>query len=251
MSSFCKYLVFIMKKADKREKSFNNIKISTMKDYFSIAFNYAFNFIVAEGELNDQTIILINDNITHNQNLTIKTQKKYKRIVNFFLRSFTQYNTLEKINIAMDVRRTIVFQEEINEFVNLIIKEDKVKFQLTKNIKIKSNIRAVFILLLYYSGLRKTELRTRMLNDIYMLDEETFVIDVNSKGFRETMKSTGETELKLKTSNARRRVKFKISDKNHLHIVKSYLHFLEERQFKFLFPSFNIKSQNLQKKTCD
>ena len=68
-----------MKKADKREKSFNNIKISTMKDYFSIAFNYAFNFIVAEGELNDQTIILINDNITHNQNLTIKTQKKYKR----------------------------------------------------------------------------------------------------------------------------------------------------------------------------
>lgn len=248
LSLFCKYLVFIMKKADKREKSFNNIKISTMKDYFSIAFNYAFNFIVAEGELNDQTIILINDNITHNQNLTIKTQKKYKRIVNFFLRSFTQYNTLEKINIAMDVRRTIVFQEEINEFVNLIIKEDKVKFQLTKNIKIKSNIRAVFILLLYYSGLRKTELRTRMLNDIYMLDEETFVIDVNSKGFRETMKSTGETELKLKTSNARRRVKFKISDKNHLHIVKSYLHFLEERQFKFLFPSFNSKSQNLQKK---
>ena len=74
----------------------------------------------------------------------------------------------------MDVRRTIVFQEEINEFVNLIIKEIKVKFQLTKNIKIKSNIRAVFILLLYYSGLRKTELRTRMLNDIYMLDEETF-----------------------------------------------------------------------------
>ena len=68
-----------MKKADKREKSFNNIKISTMKDYFSIAFKYAFNFIVAEGELNDQTIILINDNITHNQNLTIKTQKKIQK----------------------------------------------------------------------------------------------------------------------------------------------------------------------------
>jgi radical SAM superfamily enzyme YgiQ (UPF0313 family) len=148
----------------------------------------------------------------------------------------------------MDVRRTIVFQEEINEFVNLIIKEDKVKFQLTKNIKIKSNIRAVFILLLYYSGLRKTELRTRMLNDIYMLDEETFVIDVNSKGFRETMKSTGETELKLKTSNARRRIKFKISDRNHLHIVKSYLRFLEERQFKFLFPAFSSQSHNLLKK---
>ena len=96
--------------------------------------------------------------------------------------------------------------------------------------------------------LRKTELRTRMLNDIYMLDEETFVIDVNSKGFRETMKSTGETELKLKTSNARRRVKFKISDRNHLHIVKSYLRFLEERQFKFLFPAFSSQSHNLLKK---
>jgi hypothetical protein len=81
-----------------------------------------------------------------------------------------------------------------------------------------------------------------------MLDEETFVIDVNSKGFRETMKSTGETELKLKTSNARRRVKFKISDRNHLHIVKSYLHFLEERQFKFLFPAFSSQSHNLLKK---
>jgi len=248
LSSFCKYLEFIMKKADKREKLFNNIKISTMKDYFSIAFNYAFNFIVAEGELNDQTIIYINDNITHNQNLTIKTQKKYKRVVNFFLRSFTQYNTLEKINVALDVRRTIVFQEELNDFVNIIIEEDKIKFHSTKNMKIKSHIRAVFVLLSYYTGLRKTELRTRMLNDIYMLDEETFVIDVNTKGFRETMKSTGETELKLKTSNARRRVKFKISDKNHLQIVKSHLHFLEKRQFKFLFPSFSNKSLNLLKK---
>jgi integrase len=62
------------------------------------------------------------------------------------------------------------------------------------------------------------------------------------------MKSTGETELKLKTSNARRRVKFKISDRNHLHIVKSYLRFLEERQFKFLFPAFSSQSHNLLKK---
>ena len=34
--------------------------------------------LLFEGELNDQTIILINDNITHNQNLTIKTQKNTK-----------------------------------------------------------------------------------------------------------------------------------------------------------------------------
>ena len=141
--------------------------------------------------------------------------------------------------MALDVRRSIIFKEELDILIERLISNDKFKYQNEKDIKIKSIYRSVFTLLLFYTGLRKTELRTRLSKDIYFLDEETLVIDVNSQGFRETMKSTGEKELKLKSNNAKRRVKVIIEDKNHLRIIWQYINFIESKKYKFLFPLIN------------
>lgn len=238
LNMFSRYMIFMLKKADKRDSS-HNIKLSTMTDYFSITIKYAFNFIIAEGELTDRTIAYIYENIQNNDNLTVKTKKKYRRVVNFFLRNFTTYSSIAKINMALDVRRSIIFKEELDILIERLISNDKFKYQNEKDIKIKSIYRSVFTLLLFYTGLRKTELRTRLSKDIYFLDEETLVIDVNSQGFRETMKSTNEKELKLKSNNAKRRVKVIIEDKNHLRIIRQYINFIESKKYKFLFPLIN------------
>ena len=238
LNMFSRYMIFMLKKADKRDSS-HNIKLSTITDYFSITIKYAFNFIIAEGELTDRTIAYIYENIQNNDNLTVKTKKKYRRVVNFFLRNFTTYSSIAKINMALDVRRSIIFKEELDILIERLISNDKFKYQNEKDIKIKSIYRSVFTLLLFYTGLRKTELRTRLSKDIYFLDEETLVIDVNSQGFRETMKSTNEKELKLKSNNAKRRVKVIIEDKNHLRIIRQYINFIESKKYKFLFPLIN------------
>ena len=126
LNMFSRYMIFMLKKADKRDSS-HNIKLSTMTDYFSITIKYAFNFIIAEGELTDRTIAYIYENIQNNDNLTVKTKKKYRRVVNFFLRNFTTYSSIAKINMALDVRRSIIFKEELDILIERLISNDKFK----------------------------------------------------------------------------------------------------------------------------
>lgn len=48
-------------------------------------------------------------------------------------------------------------------------------------------------ILAYYSGLRRSELQTRLLKDIYYVGDRKFVIDVNKEGFK---KAKLDTNLK-------------------------------------------------------
>ncbi len=243
-----KFIKFLLQKADKRNTEFNNIKLVTMKDYMSVTFRFVFNIFIIEGEISEKSVSAVIRQIINNENLTKKSIVKYKMIANLFLRNYTEFNTIAKIDMAQNVTRSIVFKDEFESFLEILKKENEQIYQGSLNKSIKIQMRSVYSILLYYSGLRKTELRTRLLEDIYSIDDSIFTIDVNSNGFRETMKSTGEIELSLKSVNAKRRVKFEISNVNHLNILKKYLTWLEKNNFKFLFPRINQKSGSLLKR---
>ena len=246
------YILFILKKVDIRNyndqnKRRNTIKMSTAKEYLLIAFKYAFNYIISEGEINSNIVSFINDNLLYNEKLTTKTISTYKRVINLFLIKFTSFNSLDKINSSLDVRRSIVFKNEFEEFVDIVHEQEQKKYHLTRNYKIKSQMRPIYLILLYYTGLRKEELRTRLLKDIDKINDNEFTIDVNSDGYKATMKSTNESELKLKTINAKRRVRFKVTNEKHLKMITEYLHWLEKNNHKFLFPLISPKDIILKK----
>lgn len=232
------FLKYLLRKTDPsiKDSSIKKIKFTTMRDYMGIAFKYIFNTILVEGEISEKTVFMINEKITNNEKLTIKSIKKYKRLANFFLISFTEFNSLQKINSIMDCRRSIVFKDEFNSFVKDIYQKDCITHKSTLDMRNKSKIRSVFLILLYYTGLRKTELRTRLLKDLIQINKNTFTIDVNINGFKKTMKSTKEKNLTLKTNNAKRRVRFEINDPFHLKILTSYFEWLSKNNYKFLFP---------------
>lgn len=254
INNISKYILFILKKADDREDKKigrKSIKMSTARDYLSTTFKYAFNYIIAEGEINSKTISSINDNLLYNEKLTTKTISTYKRVINLFLLKFTNFNSLNKINSIVDVRRSIVFKNEFKNFVDSIYNADLEKYKLTKNSKTKSLMRSVFLILLYYSGLRKTELRTRLVIDIKRIGSSNeFTIDVNSEGFKEAAASSRESELKMKTLNAKRRVRFSITNKKHQEMVIKYLNWIEKHKYKFLFPLISEKNLILKKDVC-
>jgi integrase len=87
----------------------------------------------------------------------------------------------------------------------------------------------VLVILAFYTGLRKSELRSRLLEDISIYGNKIYV-DVNSDGLK-------RLNLKLKTSNAKRRVGAIIEDELHLRILEDFFTMRSKivNKSKFLF----------------
>ncbi len=229
------HLIFVIKK-----KLTGDIKkTKTLKEYIRIAFNYCYIHLLNEGKLNSQIIRKIDKVITSNNKLTLNTQRLYKRIVNEFLKLSSQDETLDRVNSLINIRRSYIFKNEFNQILELINNEENDKKQALGAKKIAVAIKQVFLIFLYYGGFRKTELRSRRIIDVDFIGDQEIVVNVSESSIKETMKSTGEKELSLKSDNAIRRVRFRINDSKHYKVVSDYLNALFKKNYKFLFPAMN------------
>lgn len=70
------------------------------------------------------------------------------------------------------------------------------------------------VIIAFYSGMRKNELRSRLISDLHVDTDEVF-ISVNNKGLR-------TLNLKLKTITSKRRIEIKIQDENHTNIFHEW-----------------------------
>lgn len=240
------YTLIVLMKIDST-KNKKPIKLRTYKDYLGVMFNYCFNIIIAEGKIDETTIRFIENNIQDSLKLTVRTKKRYWRLIKIFIRNHTEFSSNQKIKMVLDIRRSIVFHDEFQTFITDLKNMDLSNYSDQKNKKIKGSIRAVFCILLYYAGLRKTELRTRLLQDIYQVSANTFAIDINRTGFSKTMKSTGEFDLSMKSSSAKRRIRFQVKDELHLKMLVNYLNWLRKQEYKFVFPRISNKGTLLKK----
>lgn len=215
------------------------INRKTLRDYLYIIFTFCFDFLVKSENI-EQALRDINIKIK-NSNLNPNVQKRYDaRIRHFFYR---EYNfSYERIKSVINYNRSIVFLDELNKLINKLIYKDKKEFKNTS----LSNARAVYIILAYYTGLRKGELYSRLLKDIYYIEDNKFYISVNIKGVNLINKKNGRKVVSLKNNNAKRKFEFEITNSKHFQIVKEYFEQLKEQNVKFLFPDEN-KNKTISK----
>lgn len=201
-----------------------------MKSYISMMFTYCFDIIIKSSSI-EEALVKINDKII-NSNLVPDVQIKYQSRINKFITN--EHNMkLEKINNTIHYNRSIIFEDELNRLIKKLLYKDK-----TYTCEILKLSRPIYCILAYYSGLRKNELRTRLVRDTYRIGTSSYVIDVNKKGFLKHNNSSinNNRKISLKNRNARRRVEFKILNTNHLNLINKYIKLLERQNITFLFP---------------
>jgi len=212
------------------KESDEKLAVSTVYNKLCILFVHCFNIIIQEGRIDLDVQELIKNKIENI--IKYDTKKKYYTIINPFLDLYgcaINYKSSKNIRYA---RRSLVFKKELDELYDVLIKTDEEYYNIDsgqeeKN-KFISHQRFVFCMLLYYSGLRESEMWSRTIKDIY-LDGNIIIIDINQNNL---IKS-------FKTYSAKRRVEFTIDDIKYFTILKEYLQFLEHEDYRYLYPMVN------------
>ena len=228
--SMCNYVKYLLDLSNKEIKKDATISSKTLQSYLQRIFDYCFSIIVTSTDL-EEALLKIDEKLKKNI-ISPEVLSKYEKAINKFL--INEYNVKkEKINNTINYNRSIVFKDELENLINRLKYRDK-KY---KNEVLKLR-RQVFVILAYYSGLRKSELQTRLLKDIYYIKDQTFVIDVNKEGFRKSKLGTN-----LKNKNAKRRVEIDITNIKLFNIVKKYYDLVSKLELTFLFPNI-LESTN-------
>lgn len=239
----------ILKKSD-RQFNKKPIKKTTLKEYLRILFKYCFNYIIIEGKLSKEVLIKIKENINIfeneelykvNSDLTIRTTKRYYRLIKLFWKKYSNLKTESSLKMIVDIRRSIVFKEEIESFCELLINDKPIQHK--RNNKFIKSIKQIFCLILYYTGLRRTELQTLLSKNIELVNEKEFEIMITKENFKITNSKLNQNlELKEKSDSAIRLVRFCVDNKKNLIKIKEYLKYIEKNKIQFMFP--NITKQD-------
>ncbi|MCT7528492.1 site-specific integrase [Aliarcobacter cryaerophilus] len=128
--------------------------------------------------------------------------------------------------------KSLVFDNEIDFILHEIENDFNKNNDITRLGKIKKFEilqKKATLLLAFYSGLRKNELRSRLLDDVTLFDNK-LVIDVNYKGL-------SKINLKLKTRSAKRRVEVFINNTIHQKIISEFINLRNKisKKSNFLF----------------
>ena len=135
--------------------------------------------------------------------------KTVNRFFKFHAKKGLSFNT-----IALYYPKSMLFFDEFQKVLNEIEESERKKVaRLGKHDKLMLLQKQVMVILAYYTGMRKNELRTRLLADLHIFDDELY-IDVNNKGLR-------KQKLKLKRPSSKRRIKFS-TDEASMIIIKEW-----------------------------
>ncbi|MCT7523160.1 hypothetical protein N5T57_09510 [Aliarcobacter cryaerophilus] len=234
IKQMCLHLEYLLTKFENKE-----IQRDTLNDYFYIIFTFCFDILV-EAKNIEQAICDIDTKIK-NSNLNPNVQKKYDARVRLFFNKEYDFS-YERIKSVINYNRSIVFSDELDSLIKRLILEDQ---KAVKN-KLLTSSRAVYTILAYYTGLRKGELYSRFLKDMYYVEDKKFYISVNNKGVKLINKKNNSSIVSLKNHNAKRDFEFEISNSKHFKIVKDYFDQLKNYKVKFLFPGVN-KNNNISR----
>lgn len=139
--------------------------------------------------------------------------KQIIKIINRFFK-FHAKKGLKFDIIALSYPKSLIFFDEYKKILALLHSNMYTqKTRIGKYDKLELLQQQVIVIFAYYGGLRKNELRTRMLPDFHFFNNEIY-IDINNTGLR-------KQKLKLKTSHSKRRVQLHV-DKDSMKILKEW-----------------------------
>lgn len=246
MSSYCKKWYCFLEKEENQADRFTpiynhiryffndyenkNINKKTLQSYLQSCFDYCFDILIKSVNI-EEALKEIHRKLK-NSKLNPNVQKKYQsRIMLFFNREFSL--GFDKIKSVINYNRSIIFPDELNKVINKLIYADKEKYHALKY------SRAVYVILAYYTGLRKAELYSRLSIDLRYIGNNKFQISVNRKGINLINKKEGKKIVSLKNSNAKRAFEFEITNSSYLKKVLNYIDELKKNEIRFLFPDAN------------
>jgi len=207
----------------------NQIAIKTFKNYIYTLNKHIFLMIENLNNIRDYEVAAIIERFENNaySKNTIDT-------INSAFKVFFAYCNINGFVIditSLLYRKSMIFEKEIDTILyDIEINHDIYnKKRQSKRVRFMILQKKVLILLAFYSGLRKTELRTRLIKDIYILNKQIY-LDVNKRG----MKPLG---INLKTDNSKRRVELVIHNKLHFSIIEEWLNlrYIIHPSAKYLF----------------
>ncbi len=227
-----KYIVHLLSSVDKQNED-RYIAISTFRNYYSLIKKHLFQNIEDLSNVQTHEINEILQNLAINRYKDKSIAKVRSLISDFFKFHGEKHNTIS-MNLA-SYPKSLVFEFEIDPILRGI--DDSYKDEKNGVITDYRILRnKAIVLISRYTGLRKSELRSRLVKDIYIYGNE-LCIDVNKEGLR-------KLDLKLKTASAKRRVCTKITNENHLQIIIKYIGKREKVCNKNLFLFLHVDEKN-------
>lgn len=227
------HLMYLISQSRFSSDSEKKLASSTIYRQIIILFNSCFQTIIKEGKIDITVVELIEDDINSYSNKD--TRSKYFGVINPFLNIFDYHIGTQKGKSVIYARRSIIFKIELDELFTRLVEEDSNKYNMDASTAESRFIiyqRFVFCMLMYYTGMRESELWSRLTKDTYIFQDD-IVVDVN----------TNSLVKKFKTDSAKRRIEFTIEDDNYLNIFKEYLEILENKNIKYLFPKISNTKQ--------
>lgn len=213
-----------------------NINYSTFKSYIRLLDKHLFKKIedlanVQEYELNEILTTLERFDYKH------RSINKIRSLISRFFVFNNDKQRLKQVNISL-YSKSPIFRHELDGILayleSIVIGGAK---RVGATYKFKLLQMQSLLLLGFYTGLRKTELRSRLLSDFYIYDNK-LCIDVNKDGLKKINNN-------LKTKNSKRRVCFNIADEKHFSIVKNLLEARKKIKNKSPFLFLDISDDNV------
>jgi len=205
-----KYIVHLIESIN-GSKEERKIAISTFRNYYSILKKHLFKNVEDLSSVQTHEIHEILQNLAINRYKDKSIIKVRNLITDFFKFNNKSHNMSVQINLA-SYPKSLVFEDEIDllfQHINTLYVDEEHNERFYKMLRDKT-----IILFARYTGLRKSELRSRLLQDVYIYGDE-LCIDVNSEGLK-------KLDLQLKTNSAKRRVCTQIINSKHLQIIQDY-----------------------------
>jgi len=193
------------------------LALSTVKNYLGLLNKHLFKMVEDLSDIKQYELTAISQRLEVMQYKNASVKAVYKNIRRFFKHHKKKYPELMDIS-SLYYPKSLVFRHELDEILEQVELRYKQKYKVKKmgeTIKFHILQRKVLVLFGFYFGLRKSEMRSRLLEDFYHYGDN-FYIDVNRAGMK-------KIKRKFKTAQSTRRVYATITDKKHRHIIDEWL----------------------------
>jgi len=253
---FFEYIIYLLEYVRKKKLS-----ASTIRGYIYTLNKHILKPIEDLNEIQEHELQYILNRL-NSDTYKPNSRKHILRVINRF------FKFCGEKGLSIDVQtksypKSMIFFDEFIEVLNRIKAQYK-DIKLGKHNRLEMLQWQVLVIFGFYSGMRKNELRTRELPDLYIYnDEMTVYIDVNNNGLR-------KEKMKLKTSSSKRRIKMELDSismnivnewnilRVNLHKSSQYLFLCRSQGGGFLnkviqekeFNSINDIIQNVTKRYC-
>jgi len=240
----CKYVIFLLNRLDGKHK----IRVSTFKNYYSLLKTHLFDKVEDVSSVQPHEVQEIISDLSRNR-YADKSVRKIRALIRIFFAFHNQEHSTIPMNLS-SYPKSLIFDDELEAILQAA--EDKASGnadRIGSRVEFKVLRDKALIVMARYTGMRKNEIRGRLLEDVYVYGN-TLCVDVNPKGMR-------KLDMKLKTSTAKRRICTVIENLDHLNAVRYYLYVRKKvkNKSRFLFlevsRDYNIRSKPVSENVFD